>query len=214
MFFKKRKASDEETFFNIWRPLKTQQPSQVALAIKNLHANADLREMGLIPGLGRSPARVMAAHSSILAWKTPWTEEPSGLQSRVRHNSSNLSAAQNSIKAYKKLVIKIATTMDLSDASVVKALHSMHEVWVWSLDREQVDHVTQQKKKKKVCMQNSYKLLVRMQNGITTLLDFSSFFKSWKKSKRAPANLNNSKNTQQGRNDWYMQHTISEYAKR
>ena len=31
----------------------------------------------------------MAAHSSILAWKTPWTEEPGGLQSmgvqNVRH---------------------------------------------------------------------------------------------------------------------------------
>ena len=32
----------------------------------------------------------MATHSSILAWETPWTEEPGGLQStglqRVRHN--------------------------------------------------------------------------------------------------------------------------------
>ena len=32
----------------------------------------------------------MATHSSILAWKVPWTEEPSGLQSmgshRVRHD--------------------------------------------------------------------------------------------------------------------------------
>ena len=32
----------------------------------------------------------MAAHSSILAWQIPWTEEPGGLQSmgsqRVRHN--------------------------------------------------------------------------------------------------------------------------------
>ena len=32
----------------------------------------------------------MATHSSILAWKTPWTEEPEGLQSvgslRVGHN--------------------------------------------------------------------------------------------------------------------------------
>ena len=31
-----------------------------------------------------------AAHSSILAWRTPWTEEPGGLQSvgsqRVRHD--------------------------------------------------------------------------------------------------------------------------------
>ena len=32
----------------------------------------------------------MAAHSSILAWEIPWTEEPGGLQSmalqRVRHD--------------------------------------------------------------------------------------------------------------------------------
>ena len=32
----------------------------------------------------------MATHSSILAWKIPWTEEPEGLQSmgpqRVRHD--------------------------------------------------------------------------------------------------------------------------------
>ena len=32
----------------------------------------------------------MAAYSSILAWKIPWTEEPGGLQfmglQRVRHN--------------------------------------------------------------------------------------------------------------------------------
>ena len=32
----------------------------------------------------------LATHSSILAWRTPWTEEPSGLQSvgsqRVRHH--------------------------------------------------------------------------------------------------------------------------------
>ena len=25
----------------------------------------------------------MATHSSILAWRVPWTEEPGGLQSRV-----------------------------------------------------------------------------------------------------------------------------------
>ena len=36
----------------------------------------------------------MATHSSILAWRIPWTEEPGGLQSigsqRVRHDCSNL----------------------------------------------------------------------------------------------------------------------------
>ena len=34
--------------------------------------------------------KAMAPHSSALAWKTPWTEEPGGLQSmgslRVRHD--------------------------------------------------------------------------------------------------------------------------------
>ena len=42
---------------------------------------------GSIPGSGRSPG---ATHSSILAWRIPWTEEPGGLQStglqRVGHN--------------------------------------------------------------------------------------------------------------------------------
>ena len=48
---------------------------------------------GSIPGLGRSPGEGMETHSSILAWKMPWTEEPGRLQSiesqRVRHKSSN-----------------------------------------------------------------------------------------------------------------------------
>ena len=34
-----------------------------------------------IPVLGRSPGEKMATHSSILAWRIPWTEEPSRLQS-------------------------------------------------------------------------------------------------------------------------------------
>jgi len=36
---------------------------------------------GSIPGLGRSPKEEKAAHSSILAWKIPWTEEHGRLQS-------------------------------------------------------------------------------------------------------------------------------------
>ena len=38
-------------------------------------------DMSLIPGLGRPLKKEMATHSSILAWKIPWTEEPGGLQS-------------------------------------------------------------------------------------------------------------------------------------
>ena len=54
----------------------------MALVVKNLPASAgDLRDKGLIPGLGRPLEEGMATHSSILAWSIPWTEEPGGLQS-------------------------------------------------------------------------------------------------------------------------------------
>ena len=45
---------------------------------------------GSISGLGRAPGESMETHSSILAWRIPWTEEPNGLQSmglqRLGHN--------------------------------------------------------------------------------------------------------------------------------
>ena len=60
----------------------TSWASQMMLVIKNLPANAgDIRDKGLIPGLGRFAGERMATHSSILAWRIPWTEEPGGLQS-------------------------------------------------------------------------------------------------------------------------------------
>ena len=34
----------------------------------------DMRDVGLIPGTGRSPGRGHATHSSIVAWKIPWIE--------------------------------------------------------------------------------------------------------------------------------------------
>ena len=58
--------------------------SQVALGVKNSPAKAgEIKDAGLIPGLGRSPGggHGMATHSSILAWRIPWTEEPVGLHS-------------------------------------------------------------------------------------------------------------------------------------
>ena len=36
---------------------------------------------GLIRGLERSLEKRMATHSSVLAWRIPWTTEPGGLQS-------------------------------------------------------------------------------------------------------------------------------------
>ena len=38
-------------------------------------------DLGSIPGSGRCLEKGMAIHSSILAWRIPWTEEPGWLQS-------------------------------------------------------------------------------------------------------------------------------------
>ena len=67
------------------------QISQVALVVKKPPVNAgDVRDMSSIPVLGRSLEEGMAIHSSILAWRIPWTEEPGGLQftglQRVGHD--------------------------------------------------------------------------------------------------------------------------------
>ena len=58
--------------------------------VKNLPANAGAAgDSGSIPESGRSP-KITWQHSSFLAWRTPWTEEPGGLQfiglQKVRHN--------------------------------------------------------------------------------------------------------------------------------
>ena len=57
--------------------------SQMVLVVKNLPANAgDVRDTGSIPGLRRSPG---GGHGNptpvILAWRSPWTEEPGRMQS-------------------------------------------------------------------------------------------------------------------------------------
>ena len=56
--------------------------------VKNLPAMQETQVVSL--GSEDSLEKGMATHSSILVWRIPWTEEPSGLQSmgsrRVRHN--------------------------------------------------------------------------------------------------------------------------------
>ena len=60
----------------------------VAQTIKNVPAMQET----MVQSLGREDRleNGMAAHSSILAWEIPWTEEPGSLQStgsqRVRHD--------------------------------------------------------------------------------------------------------------------------------
>ena len=45
--------------------------------VKNPSAKAG--DAGTILWLGRSPGEEMTTHSSILAWESPWTEEPGRL---------------------------------------------------------------------------------------------------------------------------------------
>ena len=63
----------------------------MTLVVKNLPAKAGhVRDVDSIPGWGRSLEEGMATHSSILAWRIPWTEEPGRLQfmglQRVGHD--------------------------------------------------------------------------------------------------------------------------------
>ena len=54
----------------------------MALVVKNPPASAGgIRDLGGIPGLGRSSGGGHGNHSSILAWRLPWTEDPGRLQS-------------------------------------------------------------------------------------------------------------------------------------
>ena len=54
-------------------------PSLMAQTVKNLPAMQE----NWVLSLGREDPleKGMATHSSILAWRSPWTEEPGGLQS-------------------------------------------------------------------------------------------------------------------------------------
>ena len=75
--------------------------SKVALVVKNAPANAeDMRDTGSIPGFGRSSGGGYG-HSSILAWRIPWTEEAGGLWSiglhRVRYDWSNLACTHTQL---------------------------------------------------------------------------------------------------------------------
>ena len=60
--------------------------------VKNLPAMQELQEMW-VQSLGHKISALeegMATHTSILAWRIPWKEEPGGLQSiesqRIRHD--------------------------------------------------------------------------------------------------------------------------------
>ena len=73
--------------------------------IKNLPASAeDIKSKGSILGWEDPLEEVIATHSSIHAWRIPWTEEPGGLQSmgshRVEQDLSTKQQKNMNIHAY------------------------------------------------------------------------------------------------------------------
>ena len=70
------------------------QPSHSLLSSSvggsNKESTCNVGDLDLIAGLGNPLEKETATHSSILAWRIPWTEEPGGLQSmglqRVGHD--------------------------------------------------------------------------------------------------------------------------------
>ena len=87
----------------------------------------------------------MATHSSVLAWRIPWTGEPGGLPSmgshRVGHNWSGLAAAAAANSSILYLICQqIWKTLVYPGSSLVaqmvENLPIMWETWVWSLGRE------------------------------------------------------------------------------
>ena len=66
-----------------------EDPSLVAQTVKNLPAMQETQVRSL--GQKNPLEKKMATHSSVLAWKIPWTEEPGGLQSMGLKSSTGLS---------------------------------------------------------------------------------------------------------------------------
>ena len=59
----------------------TGRASQVVLVVKNSAAVQEIKDIW-VPSLGQEDPleKEMATHSSILAWRIPWTEDSGGLQ--------------------------------------------------------------------------------------------------------------------------------------
>ena len=95
--------------------------SLVAQMVKNLPAmqETQVRSLGQEDPLEKGTA----THSSILAWKIPWTEEPGRLQStgllRVRH-TEQLTLL---LSAAKDVIAFVVTTDTLSQSGAMEALH-------------------------------------------------------------------------------------------
>ena len=61
-----------------------------------------MEDLGSIPGSGGSPEKGMATHSSILAWRISWTEEP-GAKSQTQLSDEHTFHVMGMTPRYKGL---------------------------------------------------------------------------------------------------------------
>ena len=70
--FTKNKSCQASIVFDLFLIGPTHVASQVVLVVKKLPANTeDIRDVGFLPGLGRSPGGGHGNLSSIFAWRIP-----------------------------------------------------------------------------------------------------------------------------------------------
>ena len=67
--------------------------------------------MGPILGSGRPLEKATPTHSSILAWETPWTEEPGRLQSMGSQSITCYLVTKQKLKA---VVLSLSCTLESS----------------------------------------------------------------------------------------------------
>ena len=97
----------------------------MAQQVKNLPAVQETQETWVRSlGWGDPLEKEMATHSSILAWKIPWTEEPDGLQSNGSQSQTWLNMSTESIVLV--LVSVFSSVFSLTFWCLEQSRHSNH----------------------------------------------------------------------------------------
>ena len=109
------------------------------LVVKNPPANAgDIQDTGSIPGSGRSPGRGNATHSSILAWRISWTEEPRKWRSigsqRAGHKWRDLACTHKGRQICSECMSKwVLPMLWITNSHLIflnVLLHKVHHSWL------------------------------------------------------------------------------------
>ena len=123
----------------------------VAQTVKNVTALQETRVWSL--GQEDPLEKGIATHSSILAWRSPWTEEPGGLQSmgsqtaeddwvtnttstEIPHILMVPNYQENTLGFLDKVKLHLLLLKGFPDGSVVKNPPALQETRVWSLGGE------------------------------------------------------------------------------